>query len=496
MKKIKFISAIALTMVLASCENFDLPNPPGQTNPEPGPVFENSGLVLAQEATTANLVEANEQNVFVNVAKVTELVNFPADYDLSVDMEVSGDENFGDVTTIATVITDNMVTVNPDVLNGAIEEVMTKKPGTYDIYARYAAYAQRNDTRVRLGGLDAYYGGTMKYNITTLNPAKVIEDAYYLVPCDASGKPELGKKVLMNNTSGSSVSPYDNPEFAIKIDVPDTDLSWKLMSQSAVTAGDLNQAYGCIAAEGGLSGKLSQGAEAGVISLHGPVLVTVNVEVDSYSINYALDNLWPLSGMTVVTPANALLLYTDNFINYSGVTVLGKNWTLAGQPNSKGDVIFTLNEELGFTDSEDGLTRTGFLLNSKDGAGLQSPVSGSKLYWLDVNLVQLTYTQSCLKTLSVIGSGNDWTLETATELKPSKDFKTWTAENVVVGDEFKINANGAWTIGFSGTQIPDATGKQVYQVNKQDGGANLQAKPGTYKVTVDFSNFPYTVTLE
>ena len=106
MKKIKFISAIALTMVLASCENFDLPNPPGQTNPEPGPVFENSGLVLAQEATTANLVEANEQNVFVNVAKVTELVNFPADYDLSVDMEVSGDENFGDVTTIATVITD------------------------------------------------------------------------------------------------------------------------------------------------------------------------------------------------------------------------------------------------------------------------------------------------------------------------------------------------------------------------------------------------------
>ena len=124
MKKIKFISAIALTMVLASCENFDLPNPPGQTNPEPGSVFENSGLVLAQEATTANLVEANEQNVFVNVAKVTELVNFPADYDLSVDMEVSGDENFGDVTTIATVITDNMVTVNPDVLNGDRKSVV------------------------------------------------------------------------------------------------------------------------------------------------------------------------------------------------------------------------------------------------------------------------------------------------------------------------------------------------------------------------------------
>lgn len=35
-------------MVMASCDNFDLPNPPGQTNPEPDGIFENSGLVLEQ----------------------------------------------------------------------------------------------------------------------------------------------------------------------------------------------------------------------------------------------------------------------------------------------------------------------------------------------------------------------------------------------------------------------------------------------------------------
>lgn len=483
-------------MVLASCENFDLPNPPGQTNPDPA-VFENSGLALTQEATTANLVEANDQNVYVDMARVSELVNFPSDYELSIDMQVSGSDNFADYTTVATVITDSVVTVNPDILNGAIREVMTKKPGTYDIYTRYAAYAQRDNTRVRLGGLDAFYGGTMKYTVTTLNPSKVIEDAYYLVPCDAAGKPDFDKAVKMNNTAGSSVSPYDNPEFAIKIDVPDTDLAWKLASQSTVTASTADAALGCIpSAESDLSGKLAAGSPAGVIKLHGPVLVTVNVEQDSYSVSYALEALYPLSGTTIITPANALLLYTDNFINYSGVTVLGKNWTLAGQPNSKGDVIFTLNEELGFEDSEDGLTRNGNLLNSKDGGQLQSPVSGSHLYWMDINLVQLTYSQTCLKTLSVIGSGNGWDLATATELKPSKDFKTWTAEGVVIGDEFKINANGAWAIGFSGTAAPDATGKQVYYVNKQDGGANLQAKPGTYKVTVDFSNVPYTVTLE
>lgn len=493
MKKIKFISAIALTMVLASCENFDLPNPPGQTNPDPE-IFENSGLVLTQEATTADLVEANKQNVYVDMARVKELVNFPADYELSVDMEVSGSDNFADMTTISTTITDSVVTVNPDILNGAIQEVMTKKPGTYDIYGRYVAYAQRNNTRVRLGGLDAFYGGTMKYSVKTLDPAKVIEDAYYLVPCDASGNPELGKKVLMNNTRGSSVSPYDNPEFAVKIDVPDTDLSWKLMSQSAVTASDLNAAYGCNPAEGGLSGKLAPGSAAGVITLHGPVLVTVNVEQDSYMINYALDNLWPLSGATESKPSNALLLYTDDFINYTGVTVINRQWIICGQPDKNGPVVFKQDPDNTPEVSEDGLTQTGLISDVADAKKLLSPFNG--LNWVEINLVQKTYSATALRTLSVIGSGNGWDLATATELTPSKDFKIWTAEGVVIGDEFKINANGAWTIGFSGTSVPDATGKQVYTVNKQDGGANLQAKPGTYKVTLDFSAYPYTVTLE
>lgn len=266
------------------------------------------------------------------------------------------------------------------------------------------------------------------------------------------------------------------------------------MSQSAVTAGDLNQAYGCIAAEGGLSGKLSQGAGAGVISLHGPVLVTVNVEVDSYSINYALDNLWPLSGATEAKPSNAMLLYTTDFISYSGVTHINRQWIICGQPDKNGPVLFRQDPNNTPEVSEDGLTQTGLLSDASDAKKLLSPFNG--LNWVEVNLVQKTYSATALRTLSVIGSGNGWDLATATELKPSRDFKTWTAENVTVGDEFKINANGAWTIGFSGTTIPDATGKQVYQVNKQDGGANLQAKPGTYKVTVDFSNFPYTVTLE
>lgn len=119
MKKIKFISAIALTMVMASCDDFDLPNPPGQTNPEPEAVFENSGIVLTQGDATVNLVEANKDNKDVTVANITELVNFPADYTLSVDMDIAGDASFSNATTISTTIVDNAIMVNPDVFNGA-----------------------------------------------------------------------------------------------------------------------------------------------------------------------------------------------------------------------------------------------------------------------------------------------------------------------------------------------------------------------------------------
>lgn len=502
MKKIKFISAIALTMVMASCDDFDLPNPPGQTNPEPEAVFENSGIVLTQGDATVNLVEANKANTDVTVANITELVNFPADYTLSVDMDIAGDASFSNATTISTTIVDNAVMVNPDIFNGAIQKSITKKPGVYEVYSRFKAYAERGTTRVRLGGLDAFFAADSKFNVTTLDPVKVMEEAYYLVPCDANGNPVMSKAVKMNNTLGN-VSVYDNPEFAVKISVDEAAAQseagylWKIAPQSAITAGSTDDVFGCNpSAESDLTGKLGAGYNAGSIHLQGDVLITINVELDSYTVNYAFEVLYPLSGATLSKPENALMLYTNNYINYTGVTVINQQWILAAQPDQKGDVVFKQDENSDPEISEDGLTQTGLMTAASTGTRIRAPYKGNCLYWCDVNLVQLSYSITALETLSVIGDGNGWDLATAVKLTPSKDLKIWTAENVTIGTEFKINANGAWDIGFSGTSVPDVTGKQVYNVNKQDGGGNLKAVPGTYKVTVDFSTMPYTVVLE
>ncbi|MDE7180637.1 MAG: hypothetical protein K2N88_05515 [Muribaculaceae bacterium] len=505
MKTIKFISAIALTLAMASCENFDLPNPPGQTNPEPV-VFENSGIQLEQGEATVNLVTYNEANEFVNVANVTELVNFPEDYTLSVDVELAKTADFAHAVTLATELEGDKVMMNPDVINGAIQEIITKKPGTYDVYARYAAYAERGTTRVRLGGLDAFFAPNSHYTVTTLNPAVVMEEAYYLVPCRAGGAPEMSKAIKMNNTLGD-VSVYDNPVFALQINVDeavattDEGYLWKLAPESAVVAGNTDGLLGCNpSASSILEGRLGAEYAAGAIHIFGPVLVTVNVQSWGYTVGYALENLWPLSGSTVSRPTTAMMLYTNDYIHYTGVSMLNKSFIIAGQPDRNGTVVFKATDEEPVV-SEDGYTQSG-AMSATGTKNIDTPVvpgtttKAAGLFWMNVNLVEETYEVSYLETLSLIGGFNGWSHETSVDLTPSKDYKTWTVSDVELDGEFKIAANKNWDISFSGTTISDTMGEHLYNVNKQDGGENLSVEKGKYDVELNFSAQPYVLTLK
>lgn len=488
MKKISLFSALALTLVLGACEKYDLPNPPGQAYPQPDGYFENADLALVLPSETLSLTEFNEANKYVPVAEITTLVNFPENYDLVIDMQVG---NGAKATIVNTTIDEDMVTVNPDVLNGAIREALTKTPGTYDVPVTFLAYAVRGTTRMGLGGIGATYG-TGNITIKTYDASKVIEDAYYVVPV-VNGNPDWAKALKMNNTSGNNVSPYDNPEFAVQIEVPaDEAYDFVIAPQSSLSAGDAAVIYGGNPAADGMSGKLGTSYNAITMPVFGSVLVTVNMENDAYTINYAFQNIYPLSSGSSIT--NAMCLYTDNFINYYGVTALNQRFTIYTSLDKKG-VIFHLDDSEEPVLSDNELEISGLITASTDAASLiKVPVRGNTLYYMDVNLVQLTYTAKALQTLSVIGSGNGWNLETAAPLKKSSNLKTWTATDVVVGDEFKINANGAWDYDFGGVPVMTSNGTYVY--NLQFKGGNMQLpEPGTYDVKVDFSTWPYVLTL-
>lgn len=490
MKTIKAISALALVIGLAACENYDLPNPPGQAYPAPDGYFENSGIVMTSNGNPINLVEANQANRFVTVATIDQLDNFPADYTLAIDMQLGATGDFNKSATLKTTIEGGNVTLNPDVLNGAIQEVLTRKPGTYDVPVRFLAYAERGTTRMGLGGVGASYGaGTLK--VTTLDPVKVIEDSYYVVPCDASLKPDFSKGIKMNNTAGGNISAYDNPEFAVQIDVPETEPYYYVIAPASVMESkDASAVYGCLIGADGVTGKLSTDYPASAMPIFGSVLLTVNMADDALTVTYAFDVLYPISGTT--QPKNAMKLYTDDYITFYGVTALNQRWTLYTSPDKSG-VVFKLDPTTETEVAENGLSESGFMTTNADGVSLTVPVKGNCLYYMDVNLVLKTYTAKALQTLTVIGSGNNWTLDTAIPLTASKDLKTWTATDVYIKDEFKINANGAWDYDFGGSTLSDTEGQKAYKLDFK--GGNLQAPEGTYDVRIDFSALPYTLTL-
>lgn len=109
---------------MVSCSD-DLPDPPAHGYPDTGLVFEDANLKVSQDASEFNLKTLNEQNVFADVAHIDELVNFPAEYNLVVYAQVAGDANFSNAEQIETTVdADNKITINPDMLNGAIQRAI------------------------------------------------------------------------------------------------------------------------------------------------------------------------------------------------------------------------------------------------------------------------------------------------------------------------------------------------------------------------------------
>ncbi|MDE7413975.1 MAG: hypothetical protein K2N05_09365 [Muribaculaceae bacterium] len=493
MKKIKLFSALALALVMTSCDDFDLPNPPGQTNPDPDAYFANTDLELAPVSETLQLTEATEANKFVTVANITKLENFPSDYTLEVDMEVGSNDQFAKTTTVATTIDGNAVTLDPSILNGAIQKVITKAPGTYDVNSRFVAYASKGTTRIRLGGVNNYYL-TEALSVKTYDAEKVIENMYYIVPCNGDGIPNWNGALAMNNNAGEGANGYDHPEFSLKIESPVPDgYYFKIASQSVMTAQDATQLLGVNAAADGFGGKLGASYEVGHIEITGDVLVTINVQDDAVTYSYAFSVLYPYTGS--VKAENLMLLYTNNYIDYSGVCALNGAWFLGAYPEKTKEPLFKQSDEAEPTLSEDGYTQDG-LLSTNGGANIKTPVKGNHLYWVSVNLPGLTYSTTLIENLGLVGAFNGWNEKENIELTPSKDLKVWTATDVELDGEFKINANKAWAIGFSGRQVSQDSGAVIYNVNKQDGGDNLSVEKGKYDVELNFTVQPYVLTLK
>ena len=86
---------------MASCDDYELPNPPAQSNPEE-PVFETDGLKLTNIVEgTVDLRALQSEGKSVGLFTF-ELTDFPSTSKLTVVAELSGSDNFSGAATVPT----------------------------------------------------------------------------------------------------------------------------------------------------------------------------------------------------------------------------------------------------------------------------------------------------------------------------------------------------------------------------------------------------------
>lgn len=502
MKKFAILCGIALALGMTACDDM-LPNPPAQSNPDVDQVFTDADLKVSQEAygvtDPINLSEYFEAAEKAPVLKITELANFPETYKLDMPMEVSATDAFDKVVKLETEIKDEVVTVSPNALNNAIRELVSKSPEMQVIYARFPAYATAASGNVNmvLGG-ENYYYATCEYKVLPLQNY-VVEEAYYMVGNFCGWDVTKGIKLTQANPS---LNIYDAPVFSTNFEVTADMLpyEWKIVPQSAVTAGNWEGAWAPVPAEEkALNGSLAPSAEpetkAAVITTAGKYVVQINAEELTYQVVFAYDFLYVPGTATSLGFRSALRLTTTDYMNYSGVARLKDQWWMTSEQSLSKGLIFYLDPEVevkeGF--SKDGVyTYSGGLTtDAETGKALTigTDADGKKidgLFFIKAETVALTFKATWLRTIGLVGPFCDWKAENAIPLTADKKFTTWTAKDVTLpAGPFKLCTNGTFDVNFGGS-VDDLV----------EHAADIElAEAGTYDITVDFTKIPYTAKL-
>lgn len=169
MKKFALFSILALGLGFASCDNdFDFPNPPGQTNPQE-PVLEVPGIELSSlvnAGSTIDLPSEVQADAMVKLAEVNSFDGLDEIYTFYFVGEMAATDAFTNPVEFATELNGNTITANPDVLEAVYHKALnTVDPKAQTTHIRFKAYAKNTTSHFRIGGTDTYYGAmtaTMK----------------------------------------------------------------------------------------------------------------------------------------------------------------------------------------------------------------------------------------------------------------------------------------------------------------------------------------------
>ena len=207
MKKLALLSAVALGLAFTACDDNDIIDIP--VNQEPV-IFQTDNLQISAAAQTQSVLDLktlNDNAENITVADIA-LTNFPADYELNVVMQISADENFSRIAEVPATVANNTVTVSPDDLQGVYQSNISKSPKQRTIWARYAAYAVKDQASVRIGDPDYFYG-PFQLQVLPIPSSFVIEQNYYLLGTVNGWS--VAQAIKLNH---SDKDVYDDPVFS------------------------------------------------------------------------------------------------------------------------------------------------------------------------------------------------------------------------------------------------------------------------------------------
>ncbi|MDE6266895.1 MAG: hypothetical protein K2M07_06075 [Muribaculaceae bacterium] len=485
MKKFALYGLTAMmSFAFIACDNYEEPNPPAQSNPQQA-IFEANGLAFTSAQATYNLDLINSEGENAVLGTVA-LTDFPEDYTLELVLELSSDNSFSKVATAQTTVENDAVLISPDALQGAYSAAVTKDPKQGSAFGRFAAYAVKDKMKARLGGENDYYG-PFEITIIPLTPSQVIEEAYYLAYSNDGETWSADNCIKMGHSTSSQ---YDDPIFSLATtfteEMVGDGMYWKIVPQSTVTAGDFSAlTYGTSEEEVyNEEGALVANSEyAGINFITGAVLFTVNMEALTYNYFQAIENFWtPGNSNGWGFGSNCQTLFTDDYENYYGFIYLNGDFKFSPNPAWDGDfgsddgITWELNEEGNFYVGKG---------KAEGSANIQLPAGNpAAIYYVQLNYPTRDLKLTQINTVGVIGGFNGWSASLA--LTPDATFTTWTGEvEMSAGDEWKFRMNDGWDINLGGDLN-----------NLVGGGDNIKCEEsGTYVVTLDLFQVPYTATV-
>lgn len=477
-----------LSLGFVACDNYDMPNPPAQTNPQE-PMFEAGSLTISPvtENKTINLADTNSAAELVPLAEVTAVENLPEGYELSFVGQMAANDAFSPVVEFTTKVDGSTVYASPDDLDAAFHETFnTIDPTAKTVSIRYKAYAVRetSSSSVRLGGADVYFC-PMTATIAPFAPAFTIEDAYYLIGTCTGGTIDKDKAIKMSN---SGASPYDDPVFSAVVDITADEASvgyeWAVVPASTLAAGSglvISVSDTEFATEpNGLLKDYNSTGTFGVINSDNKHLITVNMRPDedgfyTYSVELTIPNLWTPGPSNGWNQDASQLLYTDNYKFYQGYVHVDGEFKFTSAPDWN-------HTNYGFAEAGKLSTDPGAgnLKVNQDGVAF-----GNGLYWCTADITALTYTATAINTIGIIGDATEGGWDKETVMTPSADFLTWTVKTTLKEGTFKFRANDGWDINL-GASLDDLL----------PGGDNIPApETGEVTITLNLNTLPYTATV-